>query len=86
MGRQDACLFGLAGEPGGSLLSIPRQVPTAGQEHLLSEHLTPPELHKGSTLNPEIIRLEKPQSAPPPVAQCLAQCLAHAGAVTSPHF
>lgn len=49
---------------GGSLPSIPRQVPTAGQEHLLSEHLTPPELRKWLHLNPEIIRSEGPQSAP----------------------
>ena len=83
---QDACL-GLAGESqGGSLLSVPRQVPTAGQEHLLSEHLTPPELRKWLHSEPRDNQIRGAPVCPSPVAQCLAQCLAQMQEHISPYF
>lgn len=79
---QDTCL-GLAGESqSDSFLSIPRQVPTPGQEHLLSEHLTPPELCKWLHSEPRDNQIRGAPVCPSPVAWCLAQMQEH----ISPYF
>lgn len=79
---QDTCL-GLTGESqSDSFLSISSQVPTPGQEHLLSEHLTPPELCKWLHSEPRDNQIRGAPVCPTPVAQRLALIQEH----ISPYF